>query len=414
MLLFAASISYAFSQSPLRLNATNEYMDRIITARPDTKGAQNNIELHINNTPFDEKIDQQGVTIPIVFHLLYTNETELMPLERVFSQLEALNRDFNPLPEAAISAPPDEKEYYKTQAFPHIGFCLPETDEHGKPTTGIIYYNTATADWDTEDAIKNREKGGVQGWNTQKYLNIWVAKLKDGIGGYAQMPGGPAEQDGIVIDYRLLGRSESQKDGFNEGKFLTHLIGNYLGLYSLWGPAECTDDKVYDTPIHNAPNFGAPSPTGHISLCAGYRGEMWMNFMDCTDDSLRVMFTKGQKQRMYALLSNGGARSKLLETPVKCGIEFNKERSNADITGQLQISAFPNPAKERIFIQVTGETTDEIRLDVFNSAGQRVFFSPNIHQNLSFNCTGWLDGLYYLVFSQAGETINTQKITILH
>jgi Secretion system C-terminal sorting domain len=172
---------------------------------------------------------------------------------------------------------------------------------------------------------------------------------------------------------------------------------------------------VFDTPIHNAPNFGAPSQ-GHISLCTGYPAEMFNNYMDCTDDSLRTMFTRGQCIRMYATLDKGGPRAKLLETHVQCGDYNMADRSTDPNLNNLgfQVSAFPNPANEVIFVQTNGEDLPRLRVDVFSYSGRRLVFEDDLAPQSSIRCKDWLDGLYYLVFSQDGKIVSAQKISILH
>jgi hypothetical protein len=119
------------------------------------------------------------------------------------------------------------------------------------------------------------------------------------------MPGGPSATDGIVLDYRFLGSLGTVKAPYDQGKTLTHLVGNYLGLNDLWGNGHCADDLVDDTPPHNAPNFGCPGYR-HISTCDDNPVEMTMNFMDNTDDACMYMFTAGQVRRMRAALGESG------------------------------------------------------------------------------------------------------------
>jgi hypothetical protein len=127
------------------------------------------------------------------------------------------------------------------------------------------------------------------------------------------MPGGPAATDGVVINARYFGIKNDRNDPFGRGKTLTHLVASYLGLYELWNSLEpCFDDRVYDTPVHNDPNAGAGIEGRHVSTCYGHELEMYMNFMDNTEDSLLCMFTRGQVLRMQGMLSEGGPRNGLV------------------------------------------------------------------------------------------------------
>ena len=96
------------------------------------------------------------------------------------------------------------------------------------------------------------------------------------------------------------------------GKTLTHLVGSYLGLTELWGKGRCQDDRVADTPVHNAPNHRCPGK-GHLTFCEKGAYEMTMNFMDNTYDQCMYMFTNGQALRMQAVLSPDRPRSLLAQ-----------------------------------------------------------------------------------------------------
>jgi hypothetical protein len=82
---------------------------------------------------------------------------------------------------------------------------------------------------------------------------------------------------------------------------------------------------VNDTPNQADENYGCPSfPT--IASCGnGPNGDMFMNYMDYTDDACMYMFTAGQKARSQALFAAGGSRVSLLSSPgcnppsVTCG-----------------------------------------------------------------------------------------------
>ena len=68
-------------------------------------------------------------------------------------------------------------------------------------------------------------------------------------------------------------------------------------------------DRVPDTPNCEGPNTGKPK-FPHITCNNGPNGDMFMNYMDYTDDDAMFMFTVGQIARMNATLS--GPRSDLV------------------------------------------------------------------------------------------------------
>ncbi len=186
----------------------------------------------------------------------------------------------------------------------------------GNHTTGITYTETvADAFSDRGDKVKFKAKGGANAWNTKKYLNIWVCTLETGptgqLLGYAQFPGGPSKTDGVVILNSAFGTTGSAKAPFNLGRTTTHEVGHFLNLRHIWGDDEdCLGkDFVDDTPNCETANTGKPT-FPHISCNNGPNGDMFMNYMDYTDDDSLFMFTPAQVARMMATLE--GPRKSLV------------------------------------------------------------------------------------------------------
>ncbi len=176
----------------------------------------------------------------------------------------------------------------------------------------ITYTSVERKNWSINDEMKSVNTGGKDADKPEAVINIWIVDLGGLSRGFAQMPGGQSETDGIVIDYRCVGIDGSALYPYNKGKTLTHLIANYLNIHSIWGTGFCRDDGVEDTPIHNAPNYGCPTYK-HITTCSDrIVQEMTVNFMDNSDDRCTNMFTKGQRNRIYANLVPGGPRHSLI------------------------------------------------------------------------------------------------------
>ena len=136
----------------------------------------------------------------------------------------------------------------------------------------------------------------------------------DGFLGYAQFPGGPANTNGVVSDYRYFGTTGTATAPFALGRTATHEVGHYLNLYHIWCDGGCgVDDLVGDTPTSDAPNYGCPN--GHTSCGTT---DMIENYMDYSDDSCMNLYTEGQKNRMHALFGAGGSRVALLSSTA-CG-----------------------------------------------------------------------------------------------
>ena len=93
---------------------------------------------------------------------------------------------------------------------------------------------------------------------------------------------------------------------FNLGRTATHEIGHWLNLFHIWGDdgTGCSgSDEVADTPNQGGPNTGVPT-FPHVTCSNGPNGDLFMNYMDYTDDRGMVMFTDGQVARMEACLDS--------------------------------------------------------------------------------------------------------------
>jgi hypothetical protein len=87
------------------------------------------------------------------------------------------------------------------------------------------------------------------------------------------------------------------------GRTATHEIGHWLNLNHIWGNSlpilTCTgDDGVDDTPKQDNATSECPDVINPpISCNNGPNGNMFMNYMDYTDDECMNMFTLGQKDK---------------------------------------------------------------------------------------------------------------------
>lgn len=71
-----------------------------------------------------------------------------------------------------------------------IEFAMATTDPKGKPTNGITRTQTSRDSFGTGDSVKTKRGGGTPPWPADRYLNVWVCNLGEGLLGYAQFPGG--------------------------------------------------------------------------------------------------------------------------------------------------------------------------------------------------------------------------------
>jgi hypothetical protein len=248
------------------------------------------------------------IIIPIVVHVLYGSNTENISELQIATQINMLNLDFNKLNSELDKTPAQFKPLI---ADCKIQFKLAARDPNGQPTSGILRYSRTARNWGTSNDVKNPAKGGVAPWNPQKYLNIWVCNVGDGILGYASFPGCAASLDGIVVDNTAFGTTGTARYPFNKGRTCVHEIGHWLGLFHIWGDRECGDDLIADTPMQKNAHTGEVG-TPQYSDCTGLiQMDMTMNFMEYVNDASMWLFTEGQKTRMRTILTNPLIRGSL-------------------------------------------------------------------------------------------------------
>jgi hypothetical protein len=170
---------------------------------------------------------------------------------------------------------------------------------------------TTKASFGADDGMKKASAGGLPPLSPEKYLNLWTCPLGGGLLGYAQFPGGPTATDGVVINYRAFGTQGTAQAPFDKGRTVTHEIGHFFNLRHIWGDTEdCSgSDFVADTPNCAGPNYGKPG-FPHVTCNNGPNGDMYVNYMDYTDDGSMFMFTTQQVMRMRSALE--GPRKSLM------------------------------------------------------------------------------------------------------
>lgn len=254
-----------------------------------------------------ERTLRKLITIPTVVHVVWRRQEENISDAQVQSQIAVLNKDFRATNPDKSKVPPVWKGLV---ADPSIQFRLAKKDPAGQNTTGITRTKTTKAGFGTGDAVKRAAGGGINPWPTDRYLNVWVCNLIDGLLGYAQFPGGPANTDGVVILHTAFGTKGTAAAPFKLGRTTTHEVGHWLNLRHTWGDTNnCSgSDLAPDTPTQQLPNYGTPA-FPHVSCNNGPNGDMFMNYMDYVDDAAMFMFTPGQVLRMNATLA--GPRKKI-------------------------------------------------------------------------------------------------------
>ena len=301
------------AQTPRRACATTELMQEQIRQNPELTDKIEEIEQHTLRFVAQSQLNTRSsvIAVPVVVHIVYRNANSIENIsdEQILSQLEVLNKDYRHLNDDRTSTP---SVFQPLASDTELEFKLAKRTPNGKATTGIMRYpSSRLTPWGKNDEVKMADKGGVTPWDATKYLNIYVCAIGSGVLGYSTMPGTPTQYDGVVIDYRYFGTKGTVVSPFDKGRTATHEIGHWLNLRHIWGDKTCGDDSVSDTPVQESPNYGCVSYP-HKTCGNQSSGDMFVNFMDYTDDACMNMFTKGQKTRMQAIFANGGIRNSLI------------------------------------------------------------------------------------------------------
>lgn len=279
------------------------------------------------------------IIIPVVVHVVYNKSGENVSDQSIRNMIETLNLCFRKAHADTIKTP---ARFDNLSADVEIEFQLAISDQQRRATTGILRKYSSVSQWDTDDKIKFSNQSGDDAWDAKSYLNIWICNLRYA-SGYASFPGDVPAKDGVVLAYGSL------------GKTVVHEVGHWMGLKHIWGDQYCGDDGVADTPPQATGSTGCPSGI-RISCGNGPNGDMYMNYMDVTQDACVNMFTYGQKQRMLALLQPGGLRNSLFaSTGLKEALyqEVPLPQDTATSPAELtQPTLYPNPALQDITLDL--------------------------------------------------------------
>ena len=228
------------------------------------------------------------INIPVYIHIVYPDANSISNAQ-VNSQMATLNADFR---NTNVNELPAGTTFANDATDAGFSFTL----------AGTFRHNDSRSSWGTNNAVKS----AYPPFTPETHLNIWVCEIGGGILGYAQFPGGASATDGVVLGGAYFGNSGGV---YGLGRTATHEVGHYFNLRHIWGDGRCRqDDFVTDTPASNASNGGCPTYPDISCKSA----DMTMNYMDYTYDACMYMFTDGQRNRMRAIFTSGGARSSML------------------------------------------------------------------------------------------------------
>lgn len=414
LILLAISVSGLFAQSYYEKCGTDELLESLIERDPMVVDRMAAVEAFTEEWIAEHSRLQANqreiITIPVVVHVLWNSPEQNISDLQIQSQIGILNEDFR-LRNANVRDIPEE--FIPLAADVEIEFCLATLTPTGDITDGITRTETS------HDCIGNFNLinesgvprlfydylGGQSAWDTRRYLNIWVAPTCGSFLGYGFSPGqsiSPAE-DGVVIDTRYFGNVCNDGRNHHLGRTATHEIGHYFNLRHTWGSKGCDPqegDFVEDTPLQY--DFYSGCPQHPVESCGS--NDMFMNFMDYTDDACISMFTHGQKARMYATLN--GFRYGLLNSD-RC-LFINSPDPD------LSITVFPNPVSDCIYIDYNANFSGLVDVYLFSASGKTYYHDTNNASNIrSIDATHLPDGVYFLHLTNGGTEV-TERVLVRH
>jgi len=230
------------------------------------------------------------VTIKTVVNVVYKTDVQNISDAQIKSQITAMDKDFRATNPDKSQTPTPWKGLVTDS---RVEFKLAKVTRTKTTKNGFTF----------DDAVKKASTGGIAPFAPKTHLNLWVCALTGGLLGYAQFPGGPAATDGVVINYQAFGTNGTAQAPFHRGRTATHEVGHYFNLRHIWGDTpDCSgSDMVADTPNCAGPNFGTPTfPV--VSCNNGPTGDLFINYMDYTDDAAMFMYTTQQVLRMRTAL----------------------------------------------------------------------------------------------------------------
>lgn len=369
-------------------------------------------------------------TIPVVFHVVYNNPQQNIPDSVIFDQIRVLNEDYNRMNADTINM---RSDFDDVAGSPRIAFALAQMDENGNATNGITRTNTNTTSFGSFAAItgsfadlekvKSTSDGGIDPWDQNRYLNIWVCNMSvnflgqeiTALLGYAtppdglpNWPGGSTANmsDGVVLQFQTIGTNNPNQIDLGNGmqnalgRTATHEVGHYLGLRHIWGDGDCTQqDGIDDTPNADAEsNFDCniSKNTCTDNILGIDLPDMIENYMDYSAEDCQNSFTKGQGELMIGVLENE-----------RYDLVHNNSAVSISDLDETFLNIFPNPTLNSItlshnnniqMIQITGVYGNKIESNISVESGEII------------SLANYPSGIYYVQYVSNSGNFYTKKV----
>ena len=418
IIAFLNSILFSFADQPGSAEIKNEkcgtvrHTEYLKSKEPSLQRQitqdENILQQALNNSSI-ARISNTVYTLPVVVHVVYYTSGQNISDAQIQSQIDVLNEDYSRTNADTSNTPSPFLSFASSTNFQ---FCLARRDPNGALTNGIERRQTMVQVFQSDDNVKFYSSGGLDAWDVNKYLNIWVCDLDGQVIGYGEQPSSiHTNSFGVVIKYNTFGRTGIVINPYQFGRTCTHELGHCLNLYHIWGDEDgCTGtDFINDTPNQAKATYGCHS-FPYADICTiNYPGIMFMNYMDYSDDDCMNMFTKDQATRMFTSINSYYPTLLISNGCLANGIESLSD---------FKFSVYPNPTSGILDIDMF--TTQNIG----SKANIRItdVLGKVVHESVILNPNGFVhrldlqhlnDGIYFLTV-YINNCMRTEKILLTH
>jgi Pregnancy-associated plasma protein-A/Secretion system C-terminal sorting domain len=385
-----------FTFKSLRLVALTVMTIAVVSAvaQPERICRYNHVDLRTDiSSKTSEISDDMTLYIPIVFHIVYANAAQNISVDQIQSQLDVINEDFS---RANADASQTLDAFKLLAGNPRIQFFIGNRDG----VAGITRTSTTHMPFANDD-LHLSLKGGKDAWETDKFLNVWVADLGGQLFGYGASPGSPSFRDGVAVHYQNFGRHANAIAPYNLGRTLTHEIGHWLGLQHIWGNGGCdSTDGIDDTPSQDHPVTGC-----NLASVSCGTINMVQNFMNSSTDQCMNFFTIQQSSRMRKTLTELRPGAFTIEHLVTA-----LEDNTAIVT-----EIFPNPLRDdrSITVRLRKDRPAATSFYIVNLQGKviREFSIDALSEEIEIDMTGEANG-FYIAHVLSGQYEIKRKVIV--
>ncbi|MEX2379450.1 MAG: PKD domain-containing protein [Vicingaceae bacterium] len=305
--------------------ATDQMLEQYLQENPEER-ARIEDEMYFDSKDLKPINKSSHYVIPVVIHVIHYEGEGNISKKQILNGLEILNDDFS----KQNSDTSIVRNVFKPLiADMEIEFRLAELDPNGNCTEGINRINSHLS------IDKRNEPKGLIQWDPDSYLNVWIVNSIEGgggIGGFAQFPfSGSASTYGLVVRADEWGNIELGTQGSFAGRAVSHEVGHCLNLFHPFQSgcgSNCASsgDGVCDTPPQASSNNNSCNHS--FNTCSNdANGGSSSNINPYNSDvpdqlenimgygvGCQVMFTEGQKVRVYNTIASSQRLSSLVSS----------------------------------------------------------------------------------------------------